>query len=84
LPYKKKEFRKAGYSDKEIKDSFGFLYVDEEQEVEKLCRNGITVSNLKSSSLGRADMGKYMYMYVYHLKSILSSRTPPSDLHVHL
>lgn len=33
----------------------------EEQEVEKLCRKGITVSNLKSSCLGRADMGKYMY-----------------------
>lgn len=46
--------------------------MDEEQEVEKLCRNGITVSNLKSSSLGRADMGKYMYMYVYHLKSIFN------------
>ncbi|XP_071141208.1 uncharacterized protein [Mytilus edulis] len=54
---RKREFRQAGYSDKEIKESYGFLYVSEEQNIEQICGDGLKVGNLKSSCLGHADMG---------------------------
>ncbi|VDI31566.1 Hypothetical predicted protein [Mytilus galloprovincialis] len=54
---RKREFRQAGYSDKEIKESYGFLYVSEEQNIEHICGDGLKVGNLKSSCLGHADMG---------------------------
>ncbi|CAC5413043.1 unnamed protein product [Mytilus coruscus] len=53
---RKREFRQAGYSDKEIKESYGFLYISEEQNIELICGDGLKVGNLKSSCLGHADM----------------------------
>lgn len=57
---KKKQMRQDGYTEKELQDVYGFLYVETEQEMRRICRDGLHTGNCKISCLGNPKMGVYL------------------------
>ena len=49
--------RANGYSEKEVQESYGFLYITE-TEVMSTCSNSVKVGNSPSKVLGIPEMGK--------------------------
>ncbi|XP_064607510.1 uncharacterized protein LOC135471974 isoform X2 [Liolophura sinensis] len=65
---KRRELRQMGYSDKELLDSYAFLYARTAKEVETICRNGVHVGNSCVSCLGHPEMGVQLCRYSDVLK----------------
>lgn len=61
---KRKEMRQSGYSERDITDSFAFLYVDDEKQIDRICREGLRVGNLASSTIGHPGMGAQLCRYM--------------------
>ncbi|XP_071082914.1 uncharacterized protein [Haliotis cracherodii] len=54
---RRRELKQAGYSDRDVADSYAFLLVDSEAEVETICKEGVKIGNLTTSCLGHPHMG---------------------------
>ncbi|KAL8603718.1 hypothetical protein ACOMHN_024334 [Nucella lapillus] len=61
---KRKEMRQSGYSERDTADSFAFLYVDDDKQIDKISREGLHVGNLSSSTIGHPGMGAQLCRYM--------------------
>ncbi|XP_076447262.1 uncharacterized protein LOC143284476 isoform X1 [Babylonia areolata] len=69
---KRKEMRQNGYSERDITDSFAFLYVhvDDDKQVEKISREGLHIGNLSSSTIGHPGMGAQLCRYIDTIRPV--------------
>ncbi|XP_067683564.1 uncharacterized protein [Haliotis asinina] len=66
---KRRELKQAGYSDRDVADSYAFLLVESEAEVETICKEGVKIGNLTASCLGDPDMGVQLSKHADVLRS---------------
>ncbi|XP_033745603.1 uncharacterized protein LOC117331117 [Pecten maximus] len=70
---KRRELRGCGYVEKELSDSFAFLCMDSENEdetVNKICREGLHIGNSADSCLGHPKMGVHLCKHADILKPV--------------
>ncbi|NXW50913.1 TASOR protein, partial [Nyctiprogne leucopyga] len=53
----------AGYSQKELEETFAFLLFDNEEEAKKVCQTGLRVNSSSTSILGDPAKGVYVSKY---------------------
>ncbi|XP_070191926.1 uncharacterized protein [Littorina saxatilis] len=66
---KKKEMRQQGYSERDVAESFAFLYMDDDKQAERICRDGLGIGNLISSTIGHPRMGVQLCKYMDTVRS---------------
>ncbi|XP_028401828.1 uncharacterized protein LOC114524823 isoform X2 [Dendronephthya gigantea] len=57
---KKQEMRQEGYAQKDLEDTFAYLYLDGWHKVRKMAKEGLRVGSSSISSLGDPKMGIYL------------------------
>ncbi|OWF39335.1 uncharacterized protein LOC110465158 [Mizuhopecten yessoensis] len=69
---KRRELRGCGYVEKELSDSFAFLCMDieNEEETNRICREGLHVGNSNDSCLGHPEMGIHLCKHADILKPV--------------
>ncbi|XP_069100931.1 protein TASOR-like [Argopecten irradians] len=69
---KRRELRGYGYVEKELSDSFAFLCMDmeNEEEINKICKEGLHIGNSVDSCLGHPKMGVHLCKHADILKPV--------------
>ncbi|ESO09159.1 hypothetical protein HELRODRAFT_190733 [Helobdella robusta] len=57
---KKKRMRTSGYSEKELQETFGFLFFEDDLKAVKACREGLQSNNSSLTCLGDPKLGVYL------------------------
>ncbi|KAL5013859.1 hypothetical protein ScPMuIL_008129 [Solemya velum] len=71
----RREMKQRSYSEKEISDSYAFVFVENNDQAKAICRHGLKIGNIDNSLIGHPQMGIQLCR---HADVLTKATLPPS------